>query len=272
MSSFTDARKAALRVTGVDISDEVARIITADGVAWIEQMEAHDEPYECPGCHALSLARTALTSAVLFRAALPPAVVLVLAHQACLPSRVYDINTMTVIPQGEITLYAWVADDGEAPHARGLLDVAETTVMPTEGGEDIDLILAGLLDDGMSLMTSPDHDLPACGRFTVELGDGLIIVWRGSGRSRSPWYAGPMDPRLEHWRHMAETEGVIDLAVGSAVVPAVAEGASGDPDRPPDALDDSGIWPYLDAAINAGQVVGARVKVLSATGNQRARS
>ena len=255
-------------MTGVDISDEVARIIAADDVAWIQQMEADDEPYECPGCHALSLARTALTSAVLFRAALPPAVVLVLAHQACLPSRVYDINTMTVIPQGEITLYAWVAGDGEAPHARGLLDVAETTVIPTEGGEHIDLILAGLLDDGMSLMTSPDHDLPPCGRFTVELGDGLIIIWRGSAGSRSPWYAGPMDPRLEHWRHTAETEGMIELAAGSAVVPRLAEAASGAPDGPPDAQDGSGIWPYLDAAINAGQVVGARVKVLGGGGNQ----
>ena len=258
-----------MRVTGVDISDEVARIITADGVAWIKQMEADDEPYECPGCHALSLARTALTSAVLFRASLPPAVVLVLAHQACLPSRVYDINTMTVIPQGEITLYAWVTDDGEAPHACGLLDVAETTVMPTEGGEHVDLILAGLLDDGMSLVTSRDHDLPPCGRFTVELGDGLIIVWRGSARSRSPWYAGHTDPRLEHWRHTAESEGMIELAVGSAVVPGLAEGASGGPDERPDARDDGhGIGPYLDAAINAGQVVGARVKVLDATGNQ----
>lgn len=242
------------------ISEEVAGIITAAGLAWIKQMEAADEPYECPACHTLGLAANALTSAVLIRAALPAVVVLTLAHRACLSSRVYDINTVAVIPQGEITLYAWVADDGEAPHAQGLLDITETTVVPTPGGDHVDLILASLLDDGMSLVAAWDYDLPPCGRFTVELGGGQIIIWRGSARSRSAWYAGPMDPQLEHWRHTAETEGMIELVVGSAVVPA-------------DAQDDGdGIRPFVDAAIHAGRLVGARVAVLGAAGNQRARS
>lgn len=236
-------------------------MITVEGLAWIEQMEADGEPYECPGCNTLSLARDALTSAILLRAAIPAVVMLALAHQACLPSRVYDINTMAVIPQGKITLYAWVDDAGESPHAHALLDLATPTVVPTAGGEQVDLILAGLLDDGMSLVTAWDYH-PPCGRFAVEIGGGQIIVWRRHARSRSAWYAGPMDPRLGHWRHTAKAAGTIDLAVGSAIIPG-----------PPGAQDDGdGIWPFVDLAINEGQLVGATVAVLGAVGSRRARS
>lgn len=233
----------------VQISDEVARIVTPENWAWIDYMTASGEPYECPRCRCPGTVRTAPASVVLLGGSQPGITVLALAHRGCLPSGVYPGNEIGVIPACEIALYAWVARDGVAPHAQGLLDLSATATIPTEAGEDVDLVLSGLLGDGMGLATSAEAVLPVADRFFVEFGDSEIVIWRRTSGSRSAWYVGPMGPRLGRWRRTAETEGMAELVIGSQVIPPAENG--------------SGILPFLTAAMSAGRLVGARVPVLA---------
>jgi hypothetical protein len=233
----------------VQISDEVAGIVTADNWAWIDYMTASDEPYECPRCERPGTVRATRTSVVLLCASQPGITVLALAHQACLPSRVYHGDEIGVIPTCEMALYAWVARDGAAPHAQGLLDLSATATISTAAGEDVDLVLSSLLGDGMGLATSAEAVLPVSDRIFMEFGDSEIVIWRRTSRGRSAWHVGPMGPRLGRWRRVAETEGMAELVIGSQVIPPAEDG--------------SGILPFLTEAMRAGRLVGARVPVIA---------
>jgi hypothetical protein len=239
----------------IEVSPEVVALAGASGAAEFDQL-ASEGPYECPACQRPGTVSTDGTSAVIVRAANPPITILALAHRACLPSQVLDVASVTVRPDCDPVSYSWVSQQPGGPEARMLLDYPSGAAIGTPAGEEVDLLVTGLLEAGMELITNLDAmSPPPCAGLTAQIDGDVVIIWQRT----TALFTGSLD-RLRNWQHAAAGAGEIVVLAGADVFTSATRdmpGARGDA-----AVYDGGdLRSSLAAAVGAGRVVGGRVTV-----------
>jgi hypothetical protein len=134
-----------------------------------------------------------------------------LAHAACLPSQVTRSPEPPGPPSPQMSLTAAVVPH---PAGRRALLIAETSASlstPAGGGDQVDLVLAAVLGQGLHLLASADETAPRSPGWLVTLPSpaGTMI----SDPAGAVFYAGTL-PQPLPWRRLMARHGAAELLTG----------------------------------------------------------
>jgi hypothetical protein len=199
-------------MTDVEIAADVSALVGAEGLAEIAQLAAAGD-YECPACRKPGTAGQDPTSAVVVRAAHPRLTILTLAHAACLPSQIREVARVKVRPAESPQGYMWTAGQSAGPRAPVLLDYPQGAVIGSSSGEGVDLLITGLLEAGMELMTDEESLPPQCGELQAELRGDTLITWQDGTSLFATHLTG-----LARWRKVAAGGREVLVMAGADVL------------------------------------------------------
>jgi hypothetical protein len=228
----------------VHVSREVAGLVSAEDIDILERSAAAG--YECSECgQPGELGGEPATLVV--RRSWPQVAHARIAHGRCSPSRVIDTGqAYQVAPELTMTVLAAVL-----PHAAGYraVVIAEPPVSisaASAAGDRVDLVVAALMQRGLSMVASAGQRPPAAPGWAVSLPSAAEAVITGLGGEL--FYAGEM-VQPTPWRRLAAGLGAVELLVGTVGLAAVGPG------------DVSAGLRALGAVARAGRLVGGTIAV-----------